>query len=78
MSNPLPPFQHCGWVSSVDGSCVHPKNITPECHAGACPITVTARGPFSAQVEICAPDLHAELDAQGYIFCHWCGKSLSL
>ncbi len=33
--------------------------------------------PFAADFAICAPDLHASLDEQGFLFCGFCGRPLS-
>jgi hypothetical protein len=31
------PIKDCEHKDPVDGCCSHPKNMTPECHVGACP-----------------------------------------
>lgn len=31
------PIIDCEHKDHVDGCCSHPKNMTPECHPGACP-----------------------------------------
>lgn len=31
------PIEDCEHKDAADGCCHHPKNLTPECHAGACP-----------------------------------------
>jgi len=31
------PINDCSWKDEEDGTCCHPRNITPECHIGCCP-----------------------------------------
>jgi len=31
------PIKDCEHKDAVDGCCHHPRNMTPECHVGACP-----------------------------------------
>ena len=31
------PIKDCEHKDADDGCCHHPKNMTPECHVGACP-----------------------------------------
>lgn len=31
------PIADCSHKNPEDGCCSHPKNMTPECHVGACP-----------------------------------------
>jgi hypothetical protein len=31
------PITDCEHKDAADGCCHHPKNMTPECHVGACP-----------------------------------------
>lgn len=35
--NVFRPIVDCEHADTVDGCCNHPKNLTPECHVGACP-----------------------------------------
>lgn len=36
----------------------------------------THQTPFAADFAVCAPDLHALQDEQGFLFCGYCGKPL--
>lgn len=44
------PVAECGHVGS-DGCCQHPDNMTPECHANACPLLFSYRRTPDARLE---------------------------
>lgn len=46
------PVKDCGYVAG-DGTCKHPKNMTPECHDNACPLIPPAALSKEAESGFC-------------------------